>query len=262
MRSADVTLTAADGTSVAAFSALPDAAARAGVVVLPDVRGLYRFYEELALRFAERGMAAVAIDYFGRTAGASRRGDDFPYGEHMAQTTPEHVRQDVRAAVEFLRSPAGGGVAAVFTVGFCFGGRNAWLAAAGGHGLAGAVGFYGSLGERNGTPGPVQRAAEIEAPILALQAGADENILPEQPGARGWDPRSRPPAAPSPGIHPFAPRLVEPPFSARPRLALRRRAEQRSAAAVEPTLNAAATPPPAPGSGGNSTAARTSCRGC
>jgi dienelactone hydrolase len=30
-----------------------------GVVVLPDVRGLYRFYEELALRFAERGIAAV-----------------------------------------------------------------------------------------------------------------------------------------------------------------------------------------------------------
>ena len=26
-----------------------------GVVILPDVRGLYRFYEELALRFAERG---------------------------------------------------------------------------------------------------------------------------------------------------------------------------------------------------------------
>ena len=36
--------------------------------------GLYRFYEELALRFAERGYAAVAFDYFGRTAGASKRG--------------------------------------------------------------------------------------------------------------------------------------------------------------------------------------------
>ena len=54
----------------------------------PDVRGLYRFYEELALRFAERGYAAVAIDYFGRTAGVGKRDDDFPYTEHVAQTTP------------------------------------------------------------------------------------------------------------------------------------------------------------------------------
>ena len=68
---------------------------------------------------------------------------------------------------------------AVFTVGFCFGGRNSWLAAAGGHGLAGAVGFYGGPGERNGQPGPTQLAGEIAAPILALQAGDDKNITPE-----------------------------------------------------------------------------------
>ena len=52
--------------------------------ILPDVRGLYRFYEELALRFAERGYAAVAFDYFGRTAGAEKRGDDFEYMPHVA----------------------------------------------------------------------------------------------------------------------------------------------------------------------------------
>ena len=73
----DLVLTAADGTDFAAFLATPDAPAAAGVVILPDVRGLYRFYEELALRFAERGYAALAIDYFGRTAGAAKRDDDF-----------------------------------------------------------------------------------------------------------------------------------------------------------------------------------------
>ena len=159
VRSTDVTLEAADGTPFAAFAALPDEPARVGVVVLPDVRGLYRFYEELALRFAERGYPAVAIDYFGRTAGVSKRDDEFPYMEHVAQTTPDGIQQDIGAAVRFLRSPDGGSCEAVFTVGFCFGGRNAWLAAAGGHDLAGAIGFYGSMGERNGNPGPVQRAA-------------------------------------------------------------------------------------------------------
>jgi carboxymethylenebutenolidase len=183
VRSEDVVLEAADGTRLAAFAALPDDGARVGVVVLPDVRGLYRFYEELALRFAERGYAAVAFDYFGRSAGVGKRDDDFPYMDHVAQTTPEGIQQDVRAAVEYLRSPEGGACEVVFTVGFCFGGRNSWLAAAGGHGIAGAVGFYGSTGERNGAPGPIQRAAEFEAPILALQAGDDANILPEHNAA-------------------------------------------------------------------------------
>jgi carboxymethylenebutenolidase len=71
----------------------------------------------------------------------------------------------------------------VFTVGFCFGGRNSWLAAAAGHGLAGAIGFYGNPGERNGQPGVLQRASELAAPILALQAGADANITAERNAA-------------------------------------------------------------------------------
>src|SRR5881397_2461670 len=176
----DVELEADDGNRFAAFLATPDGEAAVGVVILPDVRGLYRFYEELALRFAERGYAALALDYFGRTAGIEKRGDDFEYMEHVQQTTEEGVQADTAAAVEHLRRL---GCRSVFTVGFCFGGRNSWLAAASGHGLAGAVGFYGMPAERDGRPGPTQRAAEIRAPILALQAGADQNITAEHNAA-------------------------------------------------------------------------------
>jgi len=169
----DLVLAAADGNHFAAFLALPDDQPKAGVVILPDVRGLYRFYEELALRFAERGYAALALDYFGRTAGTAKRDDHFEYMPHVEQTTDEDVQADTRAAVEHLR---GVGVASVFTVGFCFGGRASWVAAASGHGLAGAVGFYGSPTRERGGPSVVGRASQIEAPILALQAGADQNI--------------------------------------------------------------------------------------
>src|SRR5205814_5920913 len=171
---------ASDGNRLAAFAALPDDPKPAGVVILPDVRGLYRFYEELALRLAERGYTAIAIDYFGRTAGAAKRGDDFEYREHVDQTEPETIQADVRAAVEWLREQR---VRDVFTLGFCFGGHHSWLAAAEGHGLAGAIGFYGMPGERDVVPGPTQRAAEIEAPILALQAGDDQHITPEHNAA-------------------------------------------------------------------------------
>jgi carboxymethylenebutenolidase len=170
----DLVLEAADGNELAAFAALPDEPSRVGIVVLPDIRGLYRFYEELALRFAERGQAAVAIDYYGRTAGVAKRGEDFEWSEHRAQVTTQHIQADVGAGVDYLR---GLGCRSVFTIGFCFGGRASWLAAAGGHGLAGAVGFYGHPAD------VIPRAAEIEAPILALQAGADRNITADDNAA-------------------------------------------------------------------------------
>jgi carboxymethylenebutenolidase len=170
----ELTLEAADGNAFAAFAAAPDEPSGVGVVILPDVRGLYRFYEELALRFAERGVAAVAFDYFGRTAGAAKRGEDFEYKPHVDQTRTETVQVDVAACIAYLR---GRGATSIFTVGFCFGGRQSWLAAADQEGLAGAIGFYGRPAEA------AARAARLKAPILALQAGADQNITAEDNAA-------------------------------------------------------------------------------
>ena len=182
----DLVLQSADGTRFAAFAATPDEPKRVGVVVLPDVRGLYRFYEEVALRLAERGYSAVAFDYYGRTAGVEKRDDDFDYMGHMRQTTAEQVQADVAAAVAHLRPTCD----AIFTLGFCFGGRHSWLAAAAGHGLAGAIGFYGRPGAgSDGSPGPIQRAGELEAPILALMEAPTRRSRPRRsPSSR---PRSR-----------------------------------------------------------------------
>src|SRR5215203_5215318 len=110
-------LNAADGNRFAAFEAKPEQPGAACVLILPDVRGLYRFYEELALRFAERGITALAFDYFGRTAGAGKRDDDFEYMTHVQQGTQEGLDADVAAALSRLRET---GCRSVFTVGFCF----------------------------------------------------------------------------------------------------------------------------------------------
>jgi carboxymethylenebutenolidase len=174
----DLVLEAADGNRFAAFTASPDEPSSVGVVILPDVRGLYRFYEELALRFAERSYNAVAFDYFGRTSGVEKRGDDFEYMPHVEQTTSKGLQADVGAVAAFLRTPEGGSCRSVFTLGFCFGGRNSWLAAAEDHGLAGAIGFYGrpAVGRPDDTPGPIERARELRAPILGLMGGDDPGI--------------------------------------------------------------------------------------
>jgi carboxymethylenebutenolidase len=165
----DLVLESADGNRFAAFRALPEELLQlsTGVVILPDVRGLYRFYEELALRFAERGHAAIAFDYFGRTAGIEKRPDDWDYMPLVQQLTQEQVQADVAACVEDLRTL---GCSAIFTVGFCYGGSGSWAAAASGHGLAGAVGFYGRPSRM------IELVPQLDAPILALQAGADQGI--------------------------------------------------------------------------------------
>jgi carboxymethylenebutenolidase len=163
---ADLTLEAADGNTFAAFLAEAEEQGP-GVVILPDVRGLYRFYEELALRFAERGITALAFDYFGRTAGVEKRDNDWDYMPLVQQLTMEQVQADVGACVSHLRTL---GCDPIFTVGFCYGGSGSWAAAASGHGLAGAVGFYGRPSRM------IDLVPQLDAPILALQGGADQGI--------------------------------------------------------------------------------------
>jgi carboxymethylenebutenolidase len=173
-----VELTSADGTRFSAAVALSPEASDPAVVILPDVRGLYRFYVELAERFAQAGHHAVAIDYFGRTAGTGERDADFDYWPHVAQTTPDQVQADTAAAIGALSERTG--AESFVTVGFCFGGSQSFVAATKEDlGLAAAVGFYGGLTPRPGRPSPIDSATDTRCPVLALFGGADENIPAE-----------------------------------------------------------------------------------
>jgi carboxymethylenebutenolidase len=77
-----------------------------------------------------------------------------------------------------VRSTRGGGAEDVFTVGFCFGGRNSFNQAAEGHGLAGVIGFYGRVapGDAGDPNAPTIRAATYACPVLGLFGGADQSI--------------------------------------------------------------------------------------
>jgi carboxymethylenebutenolidase len=178
---AEVTLTSADGTAVAAYAARAQQADAPGIVILPDVRGLHPYFEELALRFAESGVHAVAVDYFGRTAGTARRAADFDSSPHVAQVKPATLTADAAAAIAYLRSPEGGSATRIYTIGFCMGGRLSSLQAAAGHGLAGVISFYGfPVGpNRVGLPVPADEAPRFECPVLAIYGGADEAISAE-----------------------------------------------------------------------------------
>jgi carboxymethylenebutenolidase len=165
-----LTLTSADGTEFSAAYAAPAAVPRAGVVVLPDVRGLHPYYAALAERFAEAGLAAVGIDWFGRTAGVCPdpgiRGEDFDWQPHIEQTTHEGIDADISAALRYLRDRTSPDLPVV-TVGFCFGGSHSWRQAGGDLDLTGCAGFYG----RPTIVGDAARRAHL--PTVMLIAGAD-----------------------------------------------------------------------------------------
>jgi carboxymethylenebutenolidase len=166
-----LTLTSADGTEFSAAYAAPADEPRVGVVVLPDIRGLHPYYVALAERFAEAGLAAVAIDYFGRTAGLAGgdsgvREADFDWQSHIPQTKPESIDADIAAAITYLRGRTRADLP-VITVGFCFGGSHSWRQSGGDLDLAACAGFYGR-------PAMVGDAANsAHRPTLMLIAGAD-----------------------------------------------------------------------------------------
>lgn len=174
----DIVLTAADGNRFAAYSVTTGTPGGAGMVVLPDVRGLHPFYQDLAVRFAEAGVHATAFDYFGRTAGVGERGDNFEHAPHVDQCRPDTIAADVAAAVAHVRSPEGGRAGSVFTVGFCFGGRNSFNQAARGHDLAGVIGFYGRVARNSSddSNAPTDLVSSYECPVLGLFGGADQGI--------------------------------------------------------------------------------------
>jgi carboxymethylenebutenolidase len=169
-------LTAEDGNRFRVFSTAPNdpVERRAGVVVLPDVRGIYPFYEAIAVDLANHGYLAVVIDYYGRTAGPEDRPSDVDPTAHVMRTTRDGVAADIHAAAAALRAD---GAETVAAVGFCFGGRHAFWASAPEFGFAGVVGFYGVPGTGGPLgPGPTQHAEELAAPILGIFGGADDYI--------------------------------------------------------------------------------------
>src|SRR5258707_52711 len=174
---ADIVLTASDGKRFAAYAAFPANPSGAQVIIYPDVRGLHQFYKELALRFAEAGITALALDYFGRTAGLTSRDESFDHKPHVQEIRIPTFSQDVQAGIAYLREKAGAG-SGTFVVGFCMGGTLTLLTGTNpAFGFAGLIPFYAGVTRDFAGYGTVLDKADKDAsPVLALFGGADQGI--------------------------------------------------------------------------------------
>jgi carboxymethylenebutenolidase len=171
----DLVLTASDGNRFAAYLATPDRPSDAQIIIYPDVRGLHQFYKELALRFAAVGITALAIDYFGRTAGLTSRDESFEFIPHVQRLSMDSFTLDVQAALAKLKELASD--KPVFVVGFCMGGSFTLLTGTNPSlGFTGLIPFYSGLSRNMGKGTVLELADQVRYPVLGLYGGADPGI--------------------------------------------------------------------------------------
>ncbi len=173
----EIVLTAQDGNKFSAYIAYSAQPLGPQVVIFPDIRGLHQFYKELALRFAEIGVRALAIDYFGRTAGLTSRDEPFEWAPHVEQMTIPTFLTDVTAAIDYLHGLSKTD-RPTYVIGFCRGGTLALHTGAEKFDLAGIIPFYAGLSRPvSGAKGSTfEQAAKIRYPVLGLFGGADASI--------------------------------------------------------------------------------------
>jgi len=167
-----------DGEMVA-YRAMPAAGSNfPTILVISEVWGVHEYIADVTRRFAKLGYFAIAPELFAR-AGDPRKISDIPtILKDIVQKTPDaQVMSDLDATVAYAKTTGKADTAKLGITGFCWGGRVTLMYTAHNPGVKAAVAWYGSL--RSFVPGdkaPIDVAAQIKAPLLALYGGADSGI--------------------------------------------------------------------------------------
>jgi carboxymethylenebutenolidase len=195
----DLTLTVSDGTTMGVYVARPAKPAglglsampaQAGIIVFQEAFGVNDYIRRMADRFAGAGdralseevtrpagrgrYLAIAPELFHRTAPGFEADYEERKGvaEAMGALTVEGQIADAKAAYDWLVSE-GVPKDKIVAIGFCMGGRAAYLANSA-LPLAASVSFYGG-----GINALLDRASSLHGPQLLIWGGADAHILPE-----------------------------------------------------------------------------------
>jgi carboxymethylenebutenolidase len=178
VRTENVTLQVADGTTMNAFVATPsDGGKLPGLLVFQEAFGVNPHIRDLTERFAKQGFVAIAPELFHRTGpGFEGTYTNFPACmPHMQALTPEGLIADARAAFDWLQKNPRVLPNRTASVGYCMGGRVSFLANSA-LPLQAAVSYYGG----GIAPTLLPRAAEMHGPILFFWGGLDTHIPQDQ----------------------------------------------------------------------------------
>ena len=173
MAGKDVSVRATDGGAFGAYLAEPDRTTAPGIVVLQEIFGVNAFVRGVCDGLAQAGYIAIAPDLFWRQAPGVELDSDDPGARDRAMKLMQGLDEplalsDIAAAAAHLRTlPQGSGK--VGAVGYCLGGKLAYLAAARTN-VDAAVSYYGV-----GIQGALGEAGGIHAPLL-LHIAADDPL--------------------------------------------------------------------------------------
>ena len=171
-----IEITAQDGGKFKAYVAVPRTGHGPGIVLCQEIFGLNGFIREVADYYAEEGYTVVAPDLFWRIKPGIELGyteaDWAKAFEYFQAFDTDKGMQDITATVKAMRTmPQVKGK--VGALGFCLGGRLAYLAAARA-GVDCAVGYYGVTIDQY-----LGEAGNIKVPLALHFAGNDKYAPPE-----------------------------------------------------------------------------------
>ena len=145
-----------------------------GVVVIHPASGVEQFTRDITDRLAGEGYAAVAPDLFHRTD-ENTIADGSTHSQHLSDP---QIEADVNATVDFLLNHPSINGARLGIIGFCMGGRIAWLMAAANSHFTATVPYYGAAIMQpwgTATRTPYDRTSEISCPIMFHFGEEDAN---------------------------------------------------------------------------------------
>jgi carboxymethylenebutenolidase len=161
----------------AGYLATPPSGKGPGMVLIQEIFGVNKGIREAADRFAKEGYTVLVPDLFWRfkpNVELTDQGEDLQEAyDYYHQFNLEQGVSDIGQAIKTLRthSACSGKVA---VLGFCFGGKLAYLTAAH-HPVDAVVAFYGG-----GIAEHLDAAKYIHCPVLMHFGGADEMIPADQ----------------------------------------------------------------------------------
>lgn len=163
------------------YTALPSGAGKFPVViVIPEIWGMHAYIKDVVRRFAKRGFLAITFEPYARTGGVLHIEHRDALLKVVNAVPDEQVMADLDAIVAHAKKLPEARADRIGVTGFCRGGLYTLLFAAHSADLKAAVAWYGQIkpaktaGVR--TAGPLDVAAQIQAPVLGLYGEADQGI--------------------------------------------------------------------------------------
>jgi carboxymethylenebutenolidase len=163
-----------DGSEMRLFIARPDGSGKAPcVIVFQEAFGVNAHIQDVAMRIASLGYIAVAPELFHRTApGFIGDYDDLGKSKpHMSALTNNNLENDIYAVNSWLQNDRQADSDSIAAIGFCIGGKAAFIANAL-LPLKAAVSYYGSS-----IPSVLHFYVNKQSsPLLLFWAGNDKHI--------------------------------------------------------------------------------------